>query len=400
MSKVSVIGLGVVGLPAALLFARAGHKVLGVDTDENLVDLLNKGLLPSRVQEQELQQLLKNSRVKQNLRVQLTAEEADVFLIAVPTPLDQSKNKADLSSVKKASELIVPYLKKGDLVIVESTIPPLTCRNFVTPILEKSNLKVGEDIFLAHCPERILPGDIYKEIINNDRIVGGVNRKSSEKAEKLYLSFSKGNIYKTDDVTAELCKLMENAYRDINIAIANEFASVADNLGVDSKEAISLANKHPRVNILNPSIGVGGHCIPIDPWFIHQVDPKNSKLISISRKINDKVPYKIARKIKEDLKGIRKPKIVAIGASYKPNTADIRESPALEVVKILKKMGIGVFHFDPLVEGLKYPKSLLDECLGKDLLVILVPHKIVLNELSNSREKLKEVLSTHTILQF
>lgn len=400
MDKVVVVGLGVVGLPTALLLARTGHAVLGVDINENKLSLLKKGIIPPQIKEDELQSILSNPKVRKNLNFQDSPAKADIFLIAVPTPLDSKKKKADLSFVKKALDAVVPYLEKGNLVIIESTVPPLTCKNIVTPILEKSKLKVGKDLFLAHCPERVLPGNIYNEIVNNSRIIGGVSKQSAEKAEKLYLSFCRGDIYKTDDVTAELCKLMENSYRDINIALANEFSSVAKNLGVNPKEVINLANQHPRVNILNPGIGVGGHCIPIDPWFIYEVDPLNSQLISASRKINDKMPDKIAGIIKSKLKGMKKPKIVAVGASYKPDTTDIRESPAIKVVNILIKDGFNVFHFDPLIEGYKYQKTLLDECLNKDILVILVPHRIITMELNKNKEKIKEVLSTHQILQF
>lgn len=398
--NVVIVGMGVVGLPAALLLSKAGYKVIGVDINQETLDSLNSGILPTHVKEEELQLLLKDEKVGENLSFQKLPAKAETFIIAVPTPLDKKNKKADLSFVKKAVESITPYLKKGDLVIIESTIPPLTCRNFVTPILEKSGLKVGKDIFLAHCPERILPGNIYHEIINNDRIIGGVDEKSCTLAEKIYASFVKGNIYKTDDVSAELCKLMENAYRDVNIALSNEFVSVAQDLGVNPKNVINLANKHPRVNILNPGIGVGGHCIPIDPWFIYEVDPEHSKLIAVSRGINDLMPQKIAEKIEKEVKDIKKAKIVAIGASYKVDTADTRESPAIEIVKILKGIGLDVSHFDPLVDGYKSPKTLYDLCVGKDLLVILVPHSIVIEELNKNREEIKNVLSTNKILQF
>ncbi|MBI2600303.1 nucleotide sugar dehydrogenase, partial [Candidatus Daviesbacteria bacterium] len=282
----------------------------------------------------------------------------------------------------------------------ESTIPPNTCNNLAIPILEKTGLIAGKDISLAHCPERILPGNIYYEIVHNDRIIGGVDEKSCQLAEKVYKSFVKGNIYKTDIVSAELCKLMENSFRDVNIALANEFAQTAKNLGVEARKVIALANKHPRVNILNPGIGVGGHCIPIDPWFIYEVDQINSKLISTSRKINDQVPANIAERIASKLRGIKKPKVLVLGASYKVDSTDTRESPAIKVVKILKKRGITVSHFDPLVSALKYPKTLLNLCLGKDLLVVLVPHKIILREIKRSQEEIQRVLSTRTILQF
>lgn len=397
---VVIVGMGVVGLPAALLLASANYSVTGVDINKDVVNLLSKGALPSHIKEAELQLLMQDSQVQKNFHVQLIPNQADSFIIAVPTPLSSSKKRADLSFLKKATESIVSYLKSGDLVIIESTIPPLTCKNFVTPILEKSRLKVGRDILLAHCPERVLPGNIYHEIIHNDRIIGGVNKKSSQKAKKLYSSFVKGEIHITDDVTAELCKLMENSFRDVNIALANEFALIAERLGVDPKKAIGLANKHPRVNILNPGIGVGGHCIPIDPWFIHEVDAKNSTLIATARKINDEMPKKVAAKIREAVKKNKKAKIVALGASYKPNTADLRESPALRIVEILRRDGFNVDHYDPLIPAYQWHKDLLTALHGTNLLVVLVPHTMILSEIHEHKSEIKHILRDSNILFF
>lgn len=399
-NHIVVVGLGVIGLPTALLLASSNYQVVGVDINKSVIKSLKNGVLPSHIREKELQVLLKDSKVRENLKFQDIPTKANTFIITVPTPLAKKKKKADLSFVKKALDSIRPFLKKGDLLIIESTIPPKTCRDFVIPILETDRFKVGQDIFLAHCPERVLPGNIYYEIVNNDRIIGGVDKKSSDLAEKIYKSFVKGKIYKTDAVSAELCKLMENAYRDVNIALANEFAMVAGNLGIDPKKVINLANKHPRVNILNPGIGVGGHCIPIDPWFIYEVDPTNSRLIETSRTINDQMPYVIANRIVNEVKHIKDPQIVVVGASYKADTGDTRESPAAEVIKILKQMSMDISHFDPLVDEYKYPFTLLKRCSGKDLLVILVPHQVVIKELDKDEEKIKKVLSTHQILQF
>lgn len=397
---VVVVGMGVVGLPVALLLASADYNVLGVDINKDVVDLLSKKTLPSHIKEAELQLLLQDSQVQKNFHVQLIPNQANSFIIAVPTPLDSSKKRADLSFLKKATESIVAYLKRGNLVIIESTIPPLTCKNFVTPILEKSGLKVGKDILLAHCPERVLPGNIYYEIVHNDRIIGGVNKESSQEAKKLYASFVKGKIYITDDVTAEFCKLMENSFRDVNIALANEFSSVAEGLSVDPKEAIQLSNKHPRVNILNPGIGVGGHCIPIDPWFIYEVDAKNSTLIATARKINDEMPKKIAAKIREAVKKNKKVKIVALGASYKADTADLRESPAVRIVEILRGDGFHVDHYDPLIPAYQWPKDLITALHRVNLLVVLVPHKMILSEIHKHKSKIKHILGNSNILFF
>lgn len=390
--RIAVIGLGVVGLPAALMLAKAGHKVLGVDTNKSIVNLLRKGVSPPQVKEKEFESFFKKNGARKNLLFQCKPDFADVFIIAVPTPLQKDKKIANLSFVKQAIESLIPFLEKDNLVIVESTIPPLTCRNFITPILEKKGFIVGKTIFLAHCPERILPGNIFHEIIHNDRVIGGINEVTRNKAQKVYSSFVRGRIFLTDDVSAELSKLMENAYRDVNIALANEFASVAENLGLDGKKVIEIANRHPRVNILNPSIGVGGHCIPIDPWFIHQVDKANSKLISLARSINDKMPMKIAEKIKREVKNNKRNKIVAVGASYKSDVSDIRESPAIKVVRLLKDEGFNILHYDPLVRKYNLFNSLERTCKKADLLVVLVPHKNVLEQMRTSAKKVRTLV--------
>lgn len=385
-----VVGTGYVGLPAALLLAQAGHDVVGVDINENIVRAINEGVL--LIKEDELQALLDDPAVKANLRAQSTPCEGDVFIIAVPTPLDHRKKAADMSYVDDAMESLLPYLRPGNLVIVESTIPPLTCRERLTPMIEKrTGLKVGEDVYLAHCPERILPGDIFYEIVYNDRIIGGINEKTRDLAAAVYASFAKGELFKTDDVSAELVKLMENTYRDVNIALANEFAAVADTLGIDGREAIVLANKHPRVNILMPGIGVGGHCIPIDPWFIKEVDPSNSRLIFTSRLINDEMPARIATRIRRAVKGIAAPRIVAIGAAYKANVDDPRESPAIEIVRLLREDGYDVAHYDPLIEGMGYA-SLAEAVEGADLLAIIVQHRVVLEELDRCRAEIEAAM--------
>ncbi len=304
--KIIVVGTGYVGLPVAILLARIGYKVVGVDVDDSVVDEINSGYL--HIAEEELEKIFDEEIVRKNLISKKKPCEGDIFIIAVLTPIDKRKKIADLSYVNDAVKSIAPYLKKDNLIVIESTIPPLTCREAVRPLLEgETDLKVNDDIYVAHCPERILPGNVFKEIVNNDRIIGGMNRKASEMAEELYSSFVKGKLYITDDVTAELCKLVENTYRDVNIALANEIDQVSETLGIDSNEVIDLANKHSRVNILKPGIGVGGHCIPLDPWFIKQVDPENSTLIFTARQINQSRPKKVAAKIRRLLKDIKDP---------------------------------------------------------------------------------------------
>ena len=378
--KIAVVGMGYVGLPAAILLARAGHEVVGVDVNESVIKAVNEGVL--HIDEVEFAAMMASPEVRASLRATKTLEPADAFLIAVPTPLEYPRKTADLSMVEAATESLVPHLRRGALVVLESTVPPLTCRNVMTPILERSGLKVGPDIHLAHCPERILPGHVFHEIVHNDRIIGGVDAASTEAARALYATFVKGELIATDDVTAELCKLMENTYRDVNIALANELASVCESLGVDIHRAIDIANRHPRVDILRPGIGVGGHCIAIDPWFIAEADPESSVLIPTARRINDARPAKIAALIRQAVADVAEPKIVCLGATYKPDTYDLRESPAIEIVEMLTHDGYDVRLADPLTR--EYPLGALAEAVkGCDLLVTLVPHKRIKAQLSD-----------------
>ncbi|MFH1646588.1 MAG: nucleotide sugar dehydrogenase, partial [Chloroflexota bacterium] len=267
------------------------------------------------------------------------------------------------------------------------------------PLIEKTGLKVGKDIFLCHCPERILPGEIFEEIIHNDRVIGGTDGQAAAMAREIYASFVKGNLYITDDITAELVKLMENSYRDVNIALANEFAEVAEGLGVDVLKAIELADKHPRVNILKPGIGTGGHRIPVDPWFIKEVDPINSRLIHTARLINDEVPQKIAAKIRRALKDIKDPGIVALGVTYKPDTPDTRNSPALEIIGLLKEDGYRVVAYDPVAEGYRY-SSISEVARDADCLVVLVEHQSIRKELAKGEAGIKKAMRHPLILRF
>lgn len=396
--RIVVIGTGYVGLPAALLLAQAGHEVIGVDINENVVRAINDGIL--HIREDELQSIMNKPEVRKNLRAQHTPCEADVFLIAVPTPLDARKKVAEMRYVIEATESIVPHLRRGSLVILESTVPPRTCRDVMTPLLEKSGLRVGQDIFLAHCPERILPGNVFHEIVHNDRIIGAADARTRAMARQVYESFVHGKLYEADDITAELCKLMENTYRDVNVALANEFMSVAETLGIDGHAAIDLANKHPRVNILRPGIGVGGHCIPIDPWFIKEVDPAHSRLIFAARLVNDEMPAKIAGRVRHAVRDLPDPEILAVGVAYKANCDDLRESPALEIVHLLRQDGYRVRQYDPLVKGYDHDKSLLDVSRGADCMVLLVEHDRVMQELSACGDQIKASMRTPRILRF
>ncbi len=395
--KIVVIGIGYVGLPLALLLARSGFEVVGFDTNETIINAIKKGVLP--LTEKDIGSIFAEPQVKKNFRAQMEPCDADVFIISVGTPLDPKKLIADLSQVISGVESIIPFLRQGNLVIIESTVPPLTCREIIGPMIEKSGLKIGEEIFLAHCPERILPGDVLKKIVHNDRIIGGPDEKSAYMAKEIYSTFVAGNIYITDDVSAEMVKLMENTYRDVNIALANEFAAVAENLGMDIIQVIKLANNHPRVKILKPGIGAGGHCIPVDPWFIHQIDPFNSRLIYESRTINEGIPPKIAAKIRHSVKGVTDPRIVAIGVTYKPDAYDTRNSPALRIIEMLREDGYRVEAYDPMAEDYEY-RPIKELAKDADCLVVLVEHRIVKEELAKDEMNIKQNMRHPIVIRF
>ncbi len=371
-----VLGLGYIGLPTASTFATHGLKVIGVDVNPQIVNGLQNGHL--HLYEPGLRTLVQAALRSGNLLVSQQPQPADAFIIAVPTPFFEDK-RADMRAVQAASEAIVPHLRKGNLVILESTSPPLTTVNLVAPILEKSGLKAGEDFYLAYSPERVLPGQILRELIENARIIGGINPQSAQAGRDLYGIFVRGEIILTDATTAEMVKLMENTYRDVNIAIANEFSRLADRFGVDVWEAIRLANRHPRVNILSPGPGVGGHCISVDPWFLVEAAPDLTPLIQTARKVNDNQPafvVELIRRILGDLQGRR---IAALGLAYKPNVDDLRESPAIEVVHLLQKAGAQVRAFEPFKtdyssNGVASTPTLQSALEGAELVVLLVAH--------------------------
>lgn len=397
--KICVLGLGYIGLPTALMFAKSGHQVLGVDVVESKVSALNNGSCYS--EEEEVCKLFNDPEVRKNFKASTTAAESDVFVIAVPTPIKHDTKEADLDAVVDATHSILKVLRKGNLVVLESTVPPGTCRDVLRPILEKAGLKVSKDVFLAHCPEQILVGNSVHDLKNNAKIVGGVDPVSTQKAKVLYQSFVKGQILTTDDVTAELAKVAANAFRDVNIAFANELAEVCERLNINASEAIRLANTNPRVHIHQPGIGVGGHCIPIDPYFISNLFPEQSKLIMTARSVNDSKPSIIVDKIAGEVRvnGKAAAKLLVCGVSYKPNLKDTRESPALEIVGQLKKKGFDVTVYDPMV----YPEHegrLSEFARGKDALVVLVGHDVVVRELEYNYEEIRSLLSTKTILRF
>lgn len=372
MKRVCVMGLGYIGLPTASVLATNGFQVLGVDVGARIVETVNAGNI--HIEEPGLHTIVRAAIGSGNLRASLEPEKADVFFIAVPTPLTSDK-KADMSYVCQAAEHIVPFLEKGNLVILESTSPPGTCRDLLKPILEKSGLEVGRDIHLAHCPERVLPGKILKELIENDRVVGGYDKIAAQQARDIYASFVEGEIFLTDVTTAEMVKVIENTFRDVNIALANEVALICESLGIDFGEVARLANRHPRVNVHTAGPGVGGHCISVDPWFLVEQFPDTAKIIHLARQRNDDMPHHVAKRTMELLDGVASPKVAVLGLAFKGNVDDMRESPSLEVIRLLEERGVALAVHDPFVKSAPVDLLPLETCFdGADCLLLLTDH--------------------------
>ncbi|GAB4450968.1 MAG: nucleotide sugar dehydrogenase [Anaerolineales bacterium] len=385
-NKICVLGLGYIGLPTAATFAAHGIRVVGVDVNPLVVETLKRGEL--HIHEPGLREVVEKALQSGRLTVASQPEEADAFLIAVPTPFYEDKfaeyegrryKLADMSAVIAATEAILPYLRKGNLVILESTSPPRTTLDLVRPILERSTLKAGSDFFLCYSPERVLPGQILRELVENARVIGGVTPESARAGHDLYATFVKGQIVETDATTAEMVKLMENTTRDVNIAIANEFARLAEKFGVDVWEAIRLANLHPRIDILSPGPGVGGHCISVDPWFFVETAPELTPLIYNARRVNDEQPHFVVRRVREALGALNGKRIAALGLAYKPDVDDLRESPAVEVVHLLQQEGARVKAWEPFkpqagLKGIVMSRSLEDALKDTDALLLLVRH--------------------------
>lgn len=374
--KICVLGLGYIGLPTASTFATSGVKVIGVDVNHKVVHSLQNGEI--HIYEPGLRTLVQAAIQSKNLVISDHPEVSDAFIIAVPTPFYDEK-KADLSYVKSAAESIIPVLQKGNLVVLESTSPPRTTIDVLIPILEKSGLKAGEDFYVAYSPERVLPGQILRELIENARVIGGIDEHSALVGKALYQIFVKGKIITTTSTTAEMVKLMENTYRDVNIAIANEFAKLADRFGVDVWEAIEIANLHPRVNILRPGPGVGGHCISVDPWFLVEAAPDITPLIHTARIINDSQPDHVVELVNRILGSMADKRITVLGLAYKPDVDDLRESPAVEVAHKLNASGAIVTAFEPFktdfeITGVTMAATLEEAVKQAEILILLVNH--------------------------
>ena len=344
-ASVCVLGLGYIGLPTACTFAAHGLRVTGVDVNLRILDVLRNGDV--HIQEPGLMSVVQEAFHSGHLHVGSAPVPADAFIIAVPTPINADKT-ADLSFVVSAAESIVPHLRSGNLIVLESTSPPRTTVDVVRPILERSGLRAGQGFYLAYSPERVLPGQILRELVENARVIGGIDPASAEAGRDLYSVFVRGEVVLTDATTAEMVKLMENTYRDVNIALANEFARLAEHFGVDVWQAITAANRHPRVKILQPGPGVGGHCISVDPWFLVEAAPQLAGLVAKARSVNDEQPRYVVDLLRREIGSLAQRRIAVLGLTYKPDVDDVRESPAIEVVRLLAQEGAQLTVFDPL----------------------------------------------------
>jgi UDP-N-acetyl-D-mannosaminuronic acid dehydrogenase len=386
LKTVSVIGLGYIGLPTAATLATRGLEVIGVDVRKSVVDRLNEG--KAHFSEPDLAILLEAAVTTGKLHAVMEPQPADAFIIAVPTPVLEDKS-ADLAYVESATRSVAKVLKRGDLVVLESTSPVGTTRRICEWIAqERPDLRLpleGQpgDVNVAYCPERILPGRMVFELVENDRIIGGMSEVCGRRAEALYKLFVRGTLLQTTAATAEFVKLIENAYRDVNIAFANELSVLCEKFGLNVWDAIALANRHPRVNILSPGAGVGGHCIAIDPWFLISAEPEKTALMSAARHVNDSKPLEVLGQIRRQLDRFKKPVIACLGLAYKPDVDDLRESPALRIASTLADEGLDLMVVEPHIDALPKPlaerrnvvKSDLDEAIRQaDVVVALVGH--------------------------
>lgn len=387
---VCVIGLGYIGLPTAAILAKSGVNVVGVDINSRAVDMINQGLV--HIVEPGLDAVVRNVVVEGRLRAHANVEPADAFIIAVPTPFKGENHEPDLSYIRAASEALAGVLKQGDLVVLESTSPVGTTETLSAWLADmRPDLTFphqpsdNADVCIAYCPERVLPGKVLEELISNDRIIGGLSDRCCVRAEELYSLFVQGGFFSTNARTAEMAKLTENSYRDINIAFANELSMICQELDINVWHLIDMANRHPRVNILQPGPGVGGHCIAVDPWFIVSKSPNEARLIRIAREVNDSKPEWVLERVRnalDSIVGTGRPIVVCYGLAFKADIDDLRESPALEIAsQISQRTDIELYVVEPNVDCV--PPSLQSAHLvdldgipsNVDLHVLLVDHR-------------------------
>ncbi|MCW8899153.1 MAG: UDP-N-acetyl-D-mannosamine dehydrogenase [Gammaproteobacteria bacterium] len=413
--KVSVIGMGYIGLPTAAVLASRKINVVGVDVNQDVVDTINKGKI--HIVEPELDILVRSVVQSGFLRTTTKLEKADVFMVAVPTPFKEN-NKPDLSFIRTAAKAIAPVLDKGNIVILESTSPVGTTEKMMSWMKEiRSDLifpvfgndDSETDISVAHCPERVLPGHVVRELVENDRIIGGVTFQCAQRARNVYKIFVEADCLITDCRTAELSKLVENSFRDVNIAFANELSLICDKLGINVWEMIKLANRHPRVNILQPGPGVGGHCIAVDPWFIVDSAPEEAKLIKTARQVNDYKPHFVLKKVEEAVFNLGKKtselKIACLGLAFKANIDDLRESPALGIAHQIKLMNFdklylvepNILTLPKIFDSSKFELTELNTALTDvDIVILLVDHS-EFKEMDLSLLSGKQVIDTRGI---
>ncbi|MBC1797083.1 nucleotide sugar dehydrogenase [Listeria booriae] len=369
--KITTIGLGYIGFPTSVLFAMHGHEIVGVDVNHRVVETLRQGTV--HLEEPGLQEMYREARARGNFQVSQTPSASDAFIIAVPTPnKDDAYKSCDLSYVEAAITSVLPYLENGNLVIIESTIAPRTMEDIVQPMIQAAGFTVGVDVYLAHCPERVLPGNIAYELVHNPRIIGGVTPACTEKAKLLYATVVQGALISATASEAELSKLMENTFRDVNIALANELVKIGGDLQIDALKVIEMANYHPRVNLHAPGPSVGGHCLAVDPYFVAAATPNFSPLIQTARAINTSMPEYVVALTEQLMHDAPTKKISVFGLTYKGNIDDTRESPAMEIVSLLEAQGYDVAKYDPHVED---SVSTMDAaCVDSSLILVLTDH--------------------------
>lgn len=396
--KICVVGLGYIGLPTASLLGTKGYSVCGVDVSGKVVETINQGGI--HLVEPDLDILVKSAVQSGRLRAALEPCEADVFIIAVPTPFDAQK-KPDLSYVEQATRNISPYINPGNLIILESTSPVGTTEEIVAKILADNGHAVGKDVFVAHCPERVLPGRILIELVENDRVVGGINEASTKVAVNFYREFVRGEVFATTAKTAEMVKLTENSFRDVNIAFANEISMIAETEGINTWEVIELANRHPRVNILQPGPGVGGHCIAVDPWFMVHRSPQLARVIRTAREVNDNKPHWVLERVRKKAEKFKKPVIGCLGLAFKADVDDLRESPAMNIVRQLKQESVGkLMVCEPNIKShSEFSLFEIEDVLKEsDIILLLVDHK-PFKGLTAATLKEKVVIDTRGIIK-
>lgn len=398
---INVIGLGYIGLPTALMLAAYGNEVVGTDYNEKLVDILNAG--KTTFKEEGLDELF-DKAIEKGIKFSNKYQETDIYIVSVPTPYDKASKKVDAKYVVAAVQEILSVCLKDTIIVIESTVSPGTIDKYVRPVITERGFVIGEDIHLAHAPERIIPGNMMYELLNNNRTIGVDSKEIGEKIKEIYLTFCNGEIVITDIRTAEMTKVVENTFRDINIAYANELAKICRSDGMDVYEIIRIANKHPRVNILNPGPGVGGHCISVDPWFLVGDYPGLANIILAARKINDSMPEFVLERIYEIMKehGLKDVSRVGLyGLSYKEDVDDVRESPTLQLLDCMARhLASGIKVYDPWVEKdiVENQYHDFDDFLNDiDLMVVMVGH----SELKNNFDKVKGkiVLDTRKVMK-